>query len=76
MKKQMLTTMEQVILDKYGPSLTTAQVAEAIGYSIASVYCYLSRETFEIPMSGTRKKRRADFREVARYLDARRQQAA
>ena len=76
MKKNQLTQMEQILLDKYGPQLTVKQVAEAIGYSIQSVYCYLSRETFWIPMSGTHRRRRADFRDVARYLDIRRQQAA
>lgn len=74
MSTQPITTL-QYLLDKYGLSMTAADVAEFWGLSIGRLYSVVSDRSFPVPSTGEGKKRRWDARDVARVWDERRERA-
>lgn len=58
------------LLNKYGPTLDTSALAAVCHYESAkSVLNAISRETFPIRTYLMGKRRVADYRDVANYLD-------
>lgn len=70
--KMTLTATESILLDKYGHSLTVKELAEVVKVSAATIRNKISDETFPIPTYKTGRKRLADFRDVATFIDANR----
>jgi hypothetical protein len=63
---------EYMLLGLYGkPRITLPEVCDAIGMEIKTAYNKRSSHTFPIPMQG--KPLTADIRDVAKYMDAMRE---
>ena len=63
------------LLDRFGLRLTVEQLSEALGMPIGTVYNQLSKGALGIPTYIDAKRRWADYRDVADYLDRRRSDA-
>lgn len=57
------------LLDKYGPRLTIDQLSEVLGMPTGTIYNQVSARTFTLPTYLDGKRRWADYRDVATYLD-------
>lgn len=64
------------LLEKYGPRLNVDQVAEVLGIAVGSIYNQISVGQFSLPTYVDGKRRWADYRDVATYLDACREKAS
>ena len=64
------------LLEKYGPRLSVDQLAEVLGIPAGSIYNLVSASRFEVPTYVDGKRRWADYRDVATYLDACRAKAS
>lgn len=65
-----MTETSKYLLDKYGLTLDTIALAEVCHYdSPKSVLNAISRETFPVRTVLMGKRRVADYRDVASYLD-------
>lgn len=58
------------LLEKYGPRLTIDQLAEVLGIAAGSIYNLVSANQLALPTYVDGKRRWADYRDVATYLDA------
>lgn len=66
-----MTETSKYLLDKYGLTLDTNALAEVCHYeSRKSVLNAISRETFPVRTLLMGKRRVADYRDVANYLDS------
>jgi hypothetical protein len=63
------------LLEQYGPRLTVDQLAKALCLATNTIYNQVAAGTFEVPTYLDGKKRFADYRDVATYLDACRERA-
>lgn len=62
--------MLQLLLEKYGPTLRTWDLAHILGYeSVKALQNAISAGTCPIPTYRSGKRRLADVRDVADYLD-------
>lgn len=64
-----------MLFEKYGPRLNLEQLAEVLDSSVNTFYNQLAAGTFPIPTYKEGTKRFADVRDVATYLDERREEA-
>lgn len=64
-----LTPTESIIIDKYGINLSIPELAELLKVTPAHIRNMISNETFNLPTYTIGRKRLADFRDVARYID-------
>lgn len=64
--------LQAYLLDRYGPRLTVAQLAEAIGMPVGTVRNRISDGTLGVRTYKDAGRRWADFRDVATYLDVKR----
>lgn len=72
-----MTSAEKYLLDRYGLNMTTEDLARELKFSgPRAVLDAISRETFPIPTRREGKRRLADSRDVAAYLDKKREEAA
>lgn len=69
-----MTTVEMLLM-KYGPTLGTKELSEVLRITPASIRNAISDETFPIPTYKEGKYRLADVRDVAAYMDERREGA-
>lgn len=67
---------EALIFDKYGPRLTSKQLAEFLGVAERTLYNQIAAGTCVVPTYIDGKARYADCRDVAAHLDACRARAA
>lgn len=63
------------LLEKYGPRLTVAQLAEVVGSAEQTIYNKCAKGTFPVLTYVDGGKRFADYRDVAKYLDDCRERA-
>jgi predicted DNA-binding transcriptional regulator AlpA len=64
------------LLEQYGPRLNIEQIATLLDMKPGTIYNQISAQTFPVPTYVDGKKRFADYRDVAKYLDDCRQRAA
>lgn len=57
------------LLERYGPRLTIDQLADVLGMPPGSIYNAVSANKFSLPTYVDGKRRWADYRDVATYLD-------
>jgi hypothetical protein len=57
------------LLEKYGPRLTIDQLSEVLGIAAGSIYNMVSANQLTLPTYVDGKRRWADYRDVATYLD-------
>lgn len=69
-----MTTLE-LLLQRYSPLLTLEQLGEVLSMSPGSLRNAISAGEFHIPTSRIGKRRYADVRDVAAFLDAQRTKA-
>jgi len=67
-----LSETEAILLREYGTTLNVAELSRIMKIKQATVRNKISNETFPIPTYSADRKRLADFRDVAFYLDANR----
>lgn len=67
-----LSETEAILFKEYGTTLTVAELSTIMKIKQATVRNKISNETFPIPTYSSGRKRLADFRDVANYLDANR----
>lgn len=60
---------QAIIAERYGLRLSLDQLAEALGVAKNTIYNQVSAGTFPVPTYVEGKKRYADYRDVATYLD-------
>lgn len=71
-----MSLMTQVfLLEKYGTRLSIEQLSEVIGMAPGSIYNQVSRAKLDLPTYIDGKKRWADYRDVAAYIDRCRERA-
>lgn len=63
------------LLDKYGARLNIDQLSEVLGMPVGTIYNQVSAGTFTLPTYVDGKRRWADVRDVAAYLDRCREKA-
>lgn len=68
--------MQAYILEKYGPRLDVEQLADVLSMAPGTIHNQVSLGTFQVPTYVDGKKRFADHRDVAAYLDRVRELAA
>ena len=61
------------LMERYGLRLNVEQLADALDSTPAAIHRRISDGTFEVPTYIDGKKRYADVRDVAAYLDAMRE---
>lgn len=66
---------QAIIAERYGLRLSLDQLAEALDMSKNTIYNQVSAGTFPVPTYVDGKKRYADYRDVASYLDSCRERA-
>ena len=64
------------LLEKYGLRLDMRQLGEVLGLTEGTIYNQISADRLGVSTYLEGKKRYADYRDVAAYLDACRQRAA
>lgn len=64
-----------ILMEKYGPRMTIAQIADALSVSEKTVRNRIARREFPIPVYPDFGSTFADARDVAAYLDACRERA-
>lgn len=69
----MLTTV--YLIERYGLRLTMEQLAQVLGLAVATLHARIARGELDIPTYVNGKMRFADVRDVAEYLDIKRQEA-
>ena len=69
----MLTTV--YLIERYGLRLTMEQLAQELGLAVATLHARIARGELGIPTYVDGKMRFADVRDVAEYLDIKRQEA-
>lgn len=69
----MLTTV--LLFDKYGPRMSLEQIGDALGLEIGTLYQRIAHGRLDLPTYVDGKRRFADTRDVAEYLDKLRDQA-
>lgn len=69
----MLTTL--YLIERYGLRLTMEQLAQVLGLAVATLHARIARGELGIPTYVDGKMRFADVRDVAEYLDIKRQEA-
>jgi predicted site-specific integrase-resolvase len=69
----MLTTV--YLIERYGLRLTMEQLAQVLGLAVATLHARIARGELAIPTYVDGKMRFADTRDVAEYLDIKRQEA-
>lgn len=69
----MLTTV--YLIERYGLRLTMEQLAQVLGLAVATLHARIARGELGIPTYVDGKMRFADVRDVAEYLDIKRQEA-
>lgn len=67
-----MTTILEILLDKYGPTLSTKELGEVLKMTPASIRTAISDETFPISTFRAGKQRLATALEVAEYLEKQR----
>jgi len=65
----LMTETETIIFEKYGTTLNLEELSRITKVTVATIRNKISDETFEIPTYKNGRKRLADFRDVATYLD-------
>lgn len=61
--------MLDLLVAKYGPTLTLGQLAEVLHMSLKGVYNAVSAETFPVRTYRAGKRRLANATDVANYLE-------
>ncbi|TSE32966.1 pyocin activator PrtN family protein [Tepidimonas taiwanensis] len=69
----MLTTV--YLIERYGLRLSMEQLAQVLGLAVATLHARIARGELGIPTYVDGKMRFADVRDVAEYLDIKRQEA-
>ena len=69
----LITTL--FLLEQYGPRLSMDQLAKVLGLATATLHARIGRGELDIPTYVDGKLRWADTRDVAEYLDRKRQEA-
>lgn len=67
---------QAMIFEKYGPRLTTEQLAGVLGVSVKTLYNQITAGTLGVKTYLDAGKRWADYRDVAEYFDRVRELAA
>jgi predicted DNA-binding transcriptional regulator AlpA len=60
---------QAIVADMYGLRLDMAQLADALGIAVNTIYNRIGQGTFDIPTYIDGKARWCDYRDVAAYLD-------
>ena len=71
----MSITTTLFLMEKYGPRMTMEQLGQALGLATPSIHNRIGRGELAIPTYVDGKLRYADTRDVAEYLDLKRQEA-
>lgn len=66
---------QMFLLEKYGMRLTVEQLAEVLGTSPLAIHRRICEDSLGIPTYLDGKKRYADIRDVATYMDSMREAA-
>jgi predicted site-specific integrase-resolvase len=69
----LITTL--FLLEQYGPRLSMEQLAKVLGLAATTLHARIGRGELDIPTYVDGKLRWADARDVAEYLDRKRQEA-
>lgn len=69
----LITTL--FLLEQYGPRMNMEQLAKVLGMAAPTIMSKVSRGDMEIPTYVDGKMRYADSRDVAEYLDRKRDEA-
>ena len=69
----LITTL--FLMEQYGPRLSMEQLAQVLGLAVATLHARIARGELAIPTYVDGKMRWADTRDVAEYLDRKRQEA-
>jgi len=67
-----LSDTEQIVFNKYGTTLNIDDLSQVVKVSAATIRNKISNETFLIPTYTAGRKRLADFRDVAKFIDSHR----
>lgn len=74
-KPAVMSEMEARLADRYGITMTVAEVAEVLGMTVPSIYTLRSTAHFDITMFHAARRRLIAYtHDVAEYLDKRRDQ--
>lgn len=66
---------QMIVAERYGLRLTVEQLAAVLGLSKGAVYNQVSAGSFPVPTYVDGGKRWADYRDVAKHIDACRETA-
>jgi predicted DNA-binding transcriptional regulator AlpA len=58
------------LIERYGPRLNVEQLSEVLGMPSGTIYNKVSAGDLELPTYVDGKRRWADYRDVATYLDS------
>jgi hypothetical protein len=61
---------EAIVAEKYGLRLTVEQIGEALCLAPQTIHNRIAKGEFKVPTYVDGKKRYADYRDVAAYLDS------